>query len=391
MSDKKSILESKRIRRSAYVTRARPKKKLKLWIHPSVDMEDYDNQFVLMLSQMLLVAEPLETSTIYHNNFENFYNIHIKSKYDDKVINDDDDEDVKKYKQKKRHYFCATDEMGGVDSGYIIQTANKPNTATIISMDVDEDSDEILEVYALVSFNISNQKMAVHVSTLCGNQVLPPSGEGTRLLKMVEKAAAKISLNKVFLDPVASAINFYGDNKYRVLGPKDSPGTPKSSSSSGSGSSSEEPIQMQKNMKAQKYWNKVRSSYNLGVLLSRSRKSVAEHELRKSQKQIRDSEIASRPPLTGKPIDPIGSSLPGFQRESVQPTTQKKTHKASSHIIVPGATLKRKTRARTKTRTRAKTRTKTRTKTRAKTRAKTRNQASRRHRSLKRHRNKNKA
>ena len=347
MSDKK--LANKVNKRSVYMSQSRRNKTLQIWIPPSLDVDDYANQFSLLVSQFALIAEPIDVGD-YQNDFENFYNIHIASKYDDKTVNDYDTDDVKQLKLKKHLFFCSTDKAGGVDSGYIIQTANRKDTATIVSMDVDESTGEILEIYALASFNVSNKKMAIHVSTLCGNQLLPPSGEGTRLLKLIENLGNDAGLTKVFLDPVDSAIPFYGSKRYRVMGDKDSGASSRSSrsrssrssrsSKSSNSSSSGEPIQMQKNMKAQKHWDKIRASYNLGVLLSRSRKSIATHKLKDKYQSIRDDEIASRPSLTGKPINPPGSSLHSFRKGFV-PDSSKMAHGIPSAIIVPGDSLKK--------------------------------------------------
>jgi len=232
--------------------------------------------------------------------------------------------------------------MGGVDLGYIIQTASREDTATILSLDVDETSGEILEVYALASFNVSNKKMAIHVSTLCGNQVLPQSGEGTRLLTLIENVGHKAGLSKVFLDPVISAVTYYNGRRYSVMDKRDSSGTGSSSSTSStsSSSSSRSPeIHMQKNVGAQKNWNKVRSAYNMRVLLGRDRKASVAQNLKSEAKKLREEEIASRPPLTGKPINSVGMSLGVRDYEKPTKNASKMTRGTS---IVPGESLRKR-------------------------------------------------
>jgi len=337
MSDK-GAKPTKVNRRSVYMTRARPNKKLQIWIPPSINVNDYANPLALLLSQLTLIAEPIDTSAVYANDFENYYNINIKPKYDDKIIHDSDSEHVKQLKRKKRVYFCASDDTGGVDVGYIVQTANRRDTVTIISVDVDETSGNILEVYAIASFNVSGKKMAVHVSTLCGNQVLPPSGEGTRLLKLIETKGHGVGLSKVFLDPVNSAIPYYESQRYRVMDKRDSSGSSKSyssSSNSSNSSNSGNKIHMQKNTRAQKHWNKIRTAYNLGISLSRTRKSTIARNLKDEQKRIKEAEIASRPALTGKSINPVGFSL-GIPEES----SRKSTKMTRGRSVVPGDSLK---------------------------------------------------
>jgi hypothetical protein len=389
MKNTKADLASKRIKRSSYVTHVKRKKTIQLWTN-SLDLNDQMNPLSLLVSNLDQSIKIMDTETIYHNNFRNFYNIHIRPKYDDKEENEYDSEEVKRYKRQKGVYFCASDMNGGVDMGYIIQTAQRKDTGTLISMDIDETSGEILEVYALASFNVSSQKVAVHISTLCGNKVLPSSGEGTRLLKLIENTARKGDFNKVFLDPVIGIEDYYAENRYRILTEKDSKGTPKSTSSSSdssdssssSSSSSREPLQMQKNMRAQKHWNKVRTAYNLGVLLSRSRKSMAKQELQDRYIKMRDEEISARPSLKGKSIAPVGSSFTS-QRKGFVPNLEKKTRGIPSALVLPGESLRKrhrsmkrhKTMHKSRTRTRTKSRTKSRSHARTRSRARTRSHA----------------
>jgi hypothetical protein len=289
-----------------------PIKPIIIWIPPSLDATDVDNKLSLLISN--IDAVPINTS-LYKNtkgedSFRVFYDREIR-KYDDRI---------------DKTTFCAAAETSGVSRGYLINTANDSNTATILSVNMDE-TGGISDVYALLSFHISHKKVAVRIDTLCGNQVLPSSGEGTRLLKILEKASYHIGINKIALDPLPNAIPFYQQNKYRFLEENDSSVTNSSDSFPDSPDSTDSSdvlgpmIQMQKNIAAQKRWNIIKTYVNMNTRLKTSKNKTELRVLQQTNKLIHDDELQrvrenldirrarSGVPKEGKPINPPGSSL----------------------------------------------------------------------------------
>jgi len=298
-------------------------------------VSDIDNNLSLLISN--IEAVPINTS-LYQDRFRIFYEREI-SKYDNRIPN---------------ATFCADAQTSGVGSGYIIHTANDPNTATILSVDMDEVDDKgnitnINDVFALLSFHISHKKLAVRIDTLCGNQVLPPSGEGSRLLKILEVASLGVGINKIALDPLPNAMPFYQLNNYRFLEDGDSsvtnssPDSPNSSDSVVAGPI----IQMQKNLAARKRWNAIKTSVMLSgqYLKSKNRTDIRTlqktHKLRhvEALQEARENLDRYRAhvgvPKEGKPINPPGSSF--ITPSTFKPKPKNETPKT---IIRPGNTFR---------------------------------------------------
>lgn len=309
-------------KKAVYRTRARGKKSIIIWIPPTLDVHDIDNKLSLLIS--IINAIPINTAR-YENKFRVFYEREI-SKYDNRVLDT---------------AFCISAQTSGVSIDYLIATANDPEKATILSVDMDENG-EITEVYALLTFHISHKKLAVRVDTLCGNQVLPVSGEGSRLLKILEKNSYNIGINKIALDPLPNAMPFYQQNKYRFMDDRDSSVTNSSDYSSKSTDSSDESgplIQMQKNVAALKRWDKIKTSVNMLARLHKSKNATEKRILQERYKQIQQDEVNKRPDLIGKPINPPGSSLKSLKKGFV-PNLENKTREIPNVVITPGATFK---------------------------------------------------
>jgi hypothetical protein len=311
-------------KKAVYRTRARQKKAIIIWIPHTLDVSDIDNTLSLLISN--IDATPINTS-LYQNSFRIFYEREI-SKYDNRVHNT---------------AFCISAQTSGVSIDYLINTANNQNKATILSVDMDENGD-ITEVYALLTFHISHKKLAVRVDTLCGNKVLPSSGEGSRLLKILEKNSYDVGIDKIALDPLDDAIPFYQQNKYRFFEKGDSPVSLKSYDSSDSSDSSDVSgpmIQMQKNIAAQKRWNKIKTYVDMSARIKKSKNATEKRTLQERYKQMQEEEVNKRPVLTGKPINSPGSSLKS-SRKGFVPNPARKTRKIPSVLIEPGATFNAK-------------------------------------------------
>ena len=325
-----SAFEKPKINKKAvYHTRMRGKKTIIIWVHPTLDKSDIDNNLSLLISN--IDANPIDTTQYKDNTGKDSFNIFYEREiatYDDRIPNTS---------------FCVAAQTSGVSKSYLINTANDPETATIISVDMG-DNGKIREVYALLSFHISHKKLAVRIDTLCGNQVLPSSGEGSRLLKILENASYGVGINKIALDPLPNAMPFYQLNNYRFLEDRDSSVTNSSDYSTASSDSSDVSgpmIQMQKNLVAQKRWNKIKTYINMSARLKKAKNATEKRNLQERYKQMQKDEINKRPTLTGKPINPIGSSLTSKRRGFV-PNPTKKTPGIPSVVIEPGATFRAK-------------------------------------------------
>jgi hypothetical protein len=184
--------------RATYFQGYKIPKKLMLWVPPSVEADFLDNPDLPSIMEFVYYIEANNVeridTTIYEDSFQQFYDYHIN---------------IKKY-NKPKSSFCATTADGGVGTEYIIESADSlyenENTITLLSVD----GKNITEVYALVTFRLINhQPDTIMVETLCGNQSLPPSGEGTRLINYLMRLAQDIGINNVALHPIDSAIGYY--------------------------------------------------------------------------------------------------------------------------------------------------------------------------------------
>lgn len=315
MSTKKATttkkLTSKPInKRSAYITHVIPKKPIFIWrSHPEDDINAF-GKLIKHLKEKENVQDINKSE--YDNDFQNFYTFSIEP-----------------YKNIKEGYSFCTNPTTGVGEGYLVNTANDPENATLISADIDS-SGFITAVYAILTFNVVNTiKPKIKVHTLCGNQVLPQSGEGTRLLKLIEKAGRETKLIKIALNPIDTAIPFYRKNKYRAV----SENSPISENSSDYETDSDSPeLTMQKNVRAQDRWTKLRTAVKLGTILKDIRESTKQHELQKKYKTASTQKAKERLMLKREatPIVPGATLLKGVK------FVPKKQPGIPSKVIVPG-------------------------------------------------------
>lgn len=305
-------------KRLSYFTKAIQPKDIYVWVPENIDETSALGVF---LSYLEFVTQPgvkrIDTS-IYNNDFEDFYGIEIEPKYD--YINSGDK-------------FCSTNADGGVGKGYLIDTANDDDSITLMSIKKNV-AGEISHIYALTSLRVSASKNAIVIHTLCANQMLPKTGEGGRLLKTIERAAEESGFKTMVLYAVDSAVKFYKDNGYRLVKDADSQETNYPSST--------DEIPMQKNFKARKGWHKLKNHVSIMTMMARAKKSKQRETLR--QKHIEEarkkeaSKLVFLEPRTMRvratKIVP-GSSLATTARKFV-PTKQPGI---PTKIIVPGESL----------------------------------------------------
>jgi hypothetical protein len=90
---------------------------------------------------------------------------------------------------------------------------------TLISMNDDD-------VFAALLFNLErvddngkrDKNIDIYIELFCGNQALPPTGEGTKLLKILEKASLDTKLFNIELSSVSKSVQYYKNNSYHLTG-----------------------------------------------------------------------------------------------------------------------------------------------------------------------------
>jgi len=305
-----------RVKLTAYIANVVKRKALMMWVPH--DMEEFSpiQEFAYYLEYVEGI-KPIDT-LLYDNDFTNFYGFEITDKYDNTI--------------NPGHYFCSSDENGGVNEDYIAEAANDPNTVTILSVKLNPD-DSFNEIYALVTFHISQKKKGIKIHTLCGNQALPASGEGTRLLKLLGRVGKKFEYYKIVLNPVDTAIKYYTDNKFRFLKENDSRET------SDSNESDSNKLVMQKNTRALKHWKKLQTAVSMYGILRKTRKHNEIMELQKKYLELAKEKEANRPirldPRTMRERATL--IVPGASFENTRkfvPITS--TKGTPSKVIVPG-------------------------------------------------------
>lgn len=124
-----------------------------------------------------------------------FYNVHI-AKYN-------------KSRDRKLK-FC-----GGLDD-IIKSKSEDANYITLVT--IEEEVGSII-VYSLIMFNTNYTQYDVHVTDiyielLCGNQMLPPSGEASVLLRILENACFETGNYVIMLESTPRSEQYYKDNGY---------------------------------------------------------------------------------------------------------------------------------------------------------------------------------
>ena len=287
--------------RATYFRQFIKPKKLLLWtLSDPSDDDSFSlsfNKFVSYLEGSLIGKNALTRvdPNDYDYDFNNFYRMEIAERYDETI--------------KAGHRFCSNPLTGGVSTGYVIDTANEEKNATILSVDLLENG-MIDEVYALITFRVSKNKKAIKIHTLCGNQVMTGSGEGTRLLNLIKESAYLFGINKIFLDPLEDAVKYYEKLKFRPAGSSSSQETLESDESP--------PIkQMKLNTKAQKRWMLAKNGLKVFKMFNDMREATARVEQEKLDSKYKEEQ---RIAAINKAIADNG----GPRRT----------------VIVPGATLK---------------------------------------------------
>jgi hypothetical protein len=144
--------------------------------------------------------------------------------------------------------------------------ADYPDTITMVSMNEDD-------VFAILMFDINHisedeedennpkpNDFDIYIELFCANQALPRTGEGTKLLHILEKACFDTSNYKIELASVPRSIQYYKDHGYHFK---------KNTSSKFRVS-----VDMEKNTRALSNWSKAKTILSEEAISYLSRKSA---------------------------------------------------------------------------------------------------------------------
>ena len=115
--------------------------------------------------------------------------------------------------------FCSKNFLG-VSADYSTQNATNAKFVTVLSVDLDDFSGDIVQVNAFLTFRWSGKTKGVKIQTLCADQRVKGTGEGTKLLNLIKKTALHLGLHKIYLNPVKNAIPYYYRNNFNDAGEK---------------------------------------------------------------------------------------------------------------------------------------------------------------------------
>lgn len=137
----------------------------------------------------------------YENNFISFYQQHME-KYDTTTTT-------------TNKSFCYDGLNGIKEPNYMPRSAKGPKKATLITADINGNG-QIEEIHAILTFSLIPRRKIVEVDLLCKNQVLSiKSGEGSKLLKLLETVSLELGYLIVKLTSIPSATSYYQTKWYR--------------------------------------------------------------------------------------------------------------------------------------------------------------------------------
>ena len=144
----------------------------------------------------------------YENNFISFYQQHME-KYDTTTTT------TTTTTATTNKSFCYDGVNGIKEPNYMPRSAKGPKKATLISADINGNG-QIKEIHAILTFSLIPRRKIVEVDLLCKNQVLSiKSGEGSKLLKLLETVSLELGYLIVKLTSIPSATSYYHKNWYR--------------------------------------------------------------------------------------------------------------------------------------------------------------------------------
>ena len=131
----------------------------------------------------------------YNNRFDEYYDQHIRQGETDNT-------------------FCSKDGKG-INIQYLINNANKPTYATLLSLDVNPADPTDFHVLALMVFKWSPTAGSAKIQAFCSNQKQQTKGAGTKLLNFLKKTLTHMGINNIYLNPVATAVSYYSSQRFK--------------------------------------------------------------------------------------------------------------------------------------------------------------------------------
>lgn len=278
-----SVVNKKR-KKTPYEKHFDVRKKLMLWIPPSVEQAYFDDPDSPTIMYLIYLIESEMVKRIdtqpYDDSFQIFYDSHLEQ-----------------YNTSETNFCAKYSEDGGVNPEYIVNSANcayDDNNITLLSLDTDEYGN-IKDVYGLITFHLLEHKPdTIMVETLCGNRTLEPSGEGTRLINYLKNKAYEVGITKIALHPLDNVIGYYTRLNFRKLN---------SDEADDINLSDAEDTTMAINVRARKNWNKLRTTAKvLGKFMRNRSKQTNAEKTRKIIKEIYEPKYDEKTGKRGTPI-----------------------------------------------------------------------------------------
>ena len=169
---------------------------LALWVPDNMDATGETMRITKTMVDHFKIE--LIDKTKYAGSFEKFYDEHIRNF------------------ETPKNSFCSKDYLG-VNPAYVTANSDKDTFATLLSIDNDDYGGDIVRVNALITFRWSQKAKAIKIQTLCSDQRVKSTGEGTKLLNFVKKTANHMGIYKIYLNPLQNAVPFYYRHQFRKV------------------------------------------------------------------------------------------------------------------------------------------------------------------------------
>jgi len=133
----------------------------------------------------------------YNNNFNEYYDQHIRKN------------------ESKNRTFCSSNG-NGINVEYLILNANKKTYVTLLSLEIDPNNPDNIDVLAMMVFKWSPTASSVKIQAFCSNQKrLVAKGSGTKLMNFLKKTLTHMGINNIYLNPIPNAVSYYKSQQFK--------------------------------------------------------------------------------------------------------------------------------------------------------------------------------
>ena len=165
-----------------------------LWIPRGMDPASQTMDIANVMQQDFHVSRI--NNDLYNHNFINYYNRHIRQ-------------------NETNDTFCSKNN-NGISVQYLMDNANKPTYATLLSLEINPHDPTDFQVLAIIVFRSSPTAKSVKIQAFCSNQKRPTYGAGTKLLNFFKKTLLHMNINGLYLNPVIDAIPYYRGQQFKI-------------------------------------------------------------------------------------------------------------------------------------------------------------------------------